>query len=286
MSTNARKLTASLILSLTGFSTLTGQITAWNDSFASGTVNSNFTQFTAGSGASVTQSGGQMILDTAVVNGSAQAAVNTTTDATGTISTFNGADLYDFYSHEVQLSFDVASMTGSTTALRNVFFISIGEDAAGNFAPISSVLDNGIGLSFEYVASTTTFRIFYNEFVNAVEQNAGVVANLSGAPTGIDLSYNGTNLNISLTGATATTIGNKGIGTIGGSDLGVVMNDLSANIGTYSIAFGSFNLGNVSAATVTTLNSFSATAIPEPGSYALLAGILGAGRVLLRRRHQ
>lgn len=287
MSTNGYKLIASLALSLAGFSTLTAQITAWNDSFDSGTVNSNFTQFTAGAGASVTQSGGQMIMNTAVTNGSAQAAVNTSTDATGTISTFNGADLYDFYSHEVQLSFDVASMTGSTTTERNVFYVSIGEDPVGNYAPQNTVLDDGIGLSFEYVASISTFRIIYSEFVGGAAQIVASVANISGAPTGIDLSYNGTNLDISLTGATATAIGSAAdSGTVGGSNFGVVMADLSSNIGTYSIAFGSYNFGTVDAATVTTLNSFSATAIPEPGSFALLAGMLGAGLVTLRRRRK
>lgn len=284
MNMKSYKLTASLALSLAGFSTLTAQITAWDDSFGAGTVNSNLTVFTNGAGASVTQSGGQMIMDTAVGAGSAQAAVNTSTDSTGTISTFNGKGLYDFYSHEVQLSFDVVSMTTSTTTNRNVFYVSIGQDAAGNFAPQHTILDDGIGLRFEYINGI--FRIGYGEFVGGSETD-GIVAALDGAPTGIDLSYNGTNLGISLTGATATAIGNHAeTGTVGGSDFTVTMADLSANIDTYSIAFGSYNLGNVDAATVTTLNSFSATAIPEPGSFALLAGMLAVGLVTLRRRRK
>jgi hypothetical protein len=260
------------------------QVVAWDDSFDGASLNANLTQFTAGAGAGSSQSGGQLVMDVGVSNGSAQAAVNTTTDQTGTITTFNGEKLYNFYDHQVKARFDIASISGTNGGTgRNVFYFSIGDDAGGNYAPQSGVLDNGIGFSLEQVTATPYWRIYYLPLTNG-DAGGGVVANISGVPTSLTYTLEGTEATIEMVGATITAVGSSGSGTVSGTDLTVALADLSSNVTGYTMAFGAYNWGNVGTKTVATLNSFEVTVIPEPSTWALLATSLTALVIFRRRR--
>ncbi|MEN8255695.1 MAG: hypothetical protein ABFR33_09520, partial [Verrucomicrobiota bacterium] len=84
----------------------------WDEDFSAGTLNTNWSVF-APSPSSVTQTGGQLIMDTGETTDTLLAAVYTLTNEAGTVTTYNGAQLYDFYDHQVSTRFDIASMTGT-----------------------------------------------------------------------------------------------------------------------------------------------------------------------------
>jgi len=257
----------------------------WDDDFSGASLNTNFTQFRQGAGAGSTQADGQLVMDVGVTNTSAQAAVNTTTDQTGTITTFNGEKLYNFYDHQVKARFDIASISGVNGSNRNTFYFSIGDDVDGNYAPVNGALDNGIGFTLEQVtvSSSTYWRLGYNHLTAGVA-GGGVVADISGVPTSLTYTLEGTEAIILMLGATITKVGSFGNGTVGGTDLTVALADLSANISGYTMAFGARNQGAVDAKTVVTLNSFEVTVVPEPSTFALLAASLTALMLFRRRR--
>jgi hypothetical protein len=254
--------------------------TVWADDFTGAALNTNLTAYNNGGGAGSTQSVGQLTMDTGVVNASGQAALNTATDSTGAVSTFNGEKLYNFYDHEVSASFGIDSITGTSGNNRNTFYFSIGDDATGNFAPQGNVLDDGIGFAMEQI--TSGWRLNYQALVSQAA-SGGVAALLSGVPTSITYTLDGTLATIDITGATFTTQGNAGT-IIDTNTVTVALSDLSANISGYNLAFGAYNRGTVTEKTVVTLNSFDVSVIPEPGTYALLAGCLALTSVMVRRR--
>ena len=222
-------------------------VSIWNDGFDA-SLNTNWTIYHNGSGSSVSQTNEQMILDTGTVAGSAQAAVNTQSNQTGSITTFNGAPLYNFYDHQVQVRFDIASMTGVPISGRTVFYLSIGEDSTGNFAPQETVLDNGVGLSIERLAGDI-WRINNASFTNGVYVGGAVVGTISGVPAAITYTLVGTQLDIVLEGATFTA---SGLATASAT-----VNDISANITDYHLAFGAYNRGTVEGKTVVVLDALA-----------------------------
>lgn len=222
-----------------------------------GTFDSSYTEYTAGAGAGVCETNGQLVLDVGVANGSAQAALSTHVDQSGTLTQFDGDVLYNFYEHPLQIDFDIASISGTNGSGRNVFYFSIGDDSAGNYMPQNTVLDDGIGFALEQVTTTPYWRIVYQSLNNA-SASGGVVANISGVPSALSFLLDGTNAIIRLDGATITAVGGYGSGTVGGVELGVTLADLSASVSGYTLAFGAYNQGNVTDRTVVTLNSFSA----------------------------
>lgn len=254
--------------------------TVWADDFTGAALNTNLTAYNNGASAGSTQSGGQLTMDTGVTAGSGQGALNTATDSTGAVSTFNGEKLYNFYDHEVSASFDIDSITGTSGTNRNTFYFSIGDDAAGNFAPQGGVMDDGIGFAVEQI--TTGWRLNYQALVSQAA-SGGVAALLSGVPTSITYTLDGALATIDITGATFTNQGGTGL-IIDTNTVTVALSDLSANISGYNLAFGAYNRGAVTEKTVVTLNSFDVSVIPEPGTYALLAGCLALTSVMVRRR--
>jgi len=281
--TQTLKLTAAGLI-LVAASTSLQAVSVWNDDFTGGSVNGNFTGFTQGAGAGSTLSGGQLTMDTGVAAGSAQAGLNTTTDSTGAVSTFNGEPLYNFYNHEVSASFAIASFTGTTGSPavgRNSFYFSIGDDSDGNYMPQNNVLDDGIGFAVEQIS--TGWRLIYQSLDSVNGNGGGVASILSGAPTDITYTLDGLLATIDIVGATFTTQGSAGT-IVNPNRVTVALSDLSDNISGYNLAFGAYNQGTVDTKTVVTLNSFDVSVIPEPGTFALLAGCLALAAVMVRRR--
>lgn len=219
----------------------------WNESFTNTLLNTNWTEFTQGAGAGLVQTAGQLVMDAGVSNSAAQAALNTITDQTGTITTSGGQPLYNFYHHQVTARFDIASISGANGSGRNEFYFSIGDDADGKHQPQGNALDDGIGFRLEQVGDPSSWRIIYQALVGAAA-SGGTVANLSGVPSAITVVLNGTQATILLEGATSAD---------GDSVLTQTLADYSANISGYTLAFGAFNLGTVTEKTVVTLDAVS-----------------------------
>ena len=228
--------------------TLGGQTNViWDDSFDGASVSANWTAYTQGSGASVIQSDGQLVMDVGIAVNSAQAAVNTTTDQTGSLTTFGGEKLYNFYDHPVVARFDIASINGINGDGRNVFYFTIGDDADGKFNPQSGALDEGIGFRLEQQGDPASWRILYQALEGA-SSIGGTVADLNSLPTAITYVLDGTQASIELEGATSTG---------GDSVLTQTLADYSANISGYTLAFGALNYGTVTEKTVVTLDAVS-----------------------------
>jgi hypothetical protein len=245
-----------------------------------GGLNENWTAYAAGNGAGSTQTGGQLIMDTGVASGSARAGLTTSSDETGAVTTFNGAQLYDFYDHLVKARFEIDSMTGQPNigSGRNIFYCTVGEDADGNYMPQNTVLDDGIGILLEQLNVDGTND--YWQFTIMVMTNASIIeggwaANISGCPSAFDLTFNGSQIVIEMEGATVTVPGD-GIGesvTNGTTITANVTTDLSSAIGTYNLAYAAHNLGTVIEKTVVTLNALTISV--EAQSYATWADSWG-----------
>ena len=242
----------------------------WDDGF-DGALNPNWTVYEHVG--TVAQTNSQMVLGVGTVDGSAQAAVNTLRDETGLITTFDGAELYNFYNHPVSVRFDIASIVGTPNGPngRNVFYFSIGDDSYGNYAPVGSIMDDGLGFRLEQLdtGGGAFWRLYYIELVSGGSTET-LVAHLNGLPTTLVYRLAGTNASVQLEGTTVSFANWAADGdTLTGS-----VADLSSNITTYTLAFGAYNLGAVSTPTEVTLNSLkieswfnvlSFGAIPDDG---------------------
>lgn len=245
----------------------------WNDDFSAASVNANFTEYVQGAGAGSVQSAGRLELDSGSVSGSAQSALSTISDQSGTLTQTNGVPLYNLFDHPLSVRFDIDSIAG-TPGGGNVFFFSIGDDAAGNYMPRAGLLDNGIGFAIEQVdaGAGPYWRIVYSALVGGVLQNENtVVANISGVPSSVTWVLGGTSGTILLEGATLTAMGSAGFGTVGDSHASVVLNDLSGSVSGYTLTFGAYNRGTVSEKTVVTLDAIKVDLID-----GFDAGLFGA----------
>ena len=256
----------------------------WNDDFT-GTLNTNYSAFSNGGGAGTTQSGGELTMDTAIPAGTATAQLSTNTDSTGSVSTFNGAKLYDFTAHDITASFGIASIAGEAPGpQKNTFFFSIG-DSATSLVPASGFMDDGLG--FQVWGDVGGWQLTYFRLDSTEGDIGATVAFLSNAPTEITFTLSGSVGTIDIVGATFSD--NGGIGTITSTtSMTVPMTDISDNIDDYNLAFGAYNRGNVDVPTVVTLDDWTVSVVPatvpEPGIYALLAGCLALTSVMVRRR--
>jgi len=205
---------------------------------------------------SVAQINGQMVLDTGVAGSTAQAAVNTLSDETDTLTHIDGARLYNFNAHRVSARFDIASMTGAPDGAnnRNVFYFCIGDDVEGNFVPQS--MDDGLGIALEQldIGNGAFFRLVVSSMSGGVETLVSL-ANLSGVPSALSYTLDGTEVLIEVEGATFT--GSGWLIANDGTTLSGTVGNLSANMHDYNLAFGAHNLGTVSAKTEVALESLS-----------------------------
>jgi hypothetical protein len=230
--------------------------TVWDERFDGSVLNSNLVEFVKGVDAFVLQQDSKLLLDTNMIVGSGQAAVNTRTDQTGEFIGVGEELLYDYHAHPVEVRFDIASIQGASGSGRNVFYCSIGEDAEGNYMPQKDVLDHGIGISLEQWGDASTWRLMYGSCQNGKAESS-VVAVLSELPTALTYTMTKGSISIELEGATISRVGSAGAAYPGASEVTVAIEDLSAVVSEYTLAFGAYNLGKVASATVVTLDRFS-----------------------------
>ena len=246
------------------------QIVAWDDDFSGPSLNSNLSEsLHTTTAATVTQTGGQLVLDSGLTGNSRRAGVYTQSDSSGG-TTFNGNPLYNFYEHAVSVSFDIASITGTPIASSgsNVFYVSIGQDAGNVLVPAANAMDYGQGILLRKLdtGSGAFWRMVGVSLNNgsATEQ----FLEISGLPTAVTYTFDRTNASIRMTGATFTSGPSSGT-----SEASMTFADLSgvAAFTSYSLGFGVYEMGNTAEKTVATLDAFQVTVIPEPSASALLA---------------
>ncbi|RKX38053.1 MAG: hypothetical protein DRP64_16360, partial [Verrucomicrobia bacterium] len=226
----------------------------WDDGFDS--LNPNWTVLTLAG--SVSQTTGQLVLDTGVASGTAQAQVSTLTDETGTITSVGGEAAYNYYDHQLSARFDIASIAGTPDGAnqRNTFYFSIGDDAAGNFN--SWAMDNGLAITLEQLhhPDVDRWRLVVTTKVSGTE-TVEAIGDLSGLPAALVYTLDGTHAAIEVEGAIFT--GSGWTISDGGAKLSGNASDLSANLSDYHLAFGAYNLGTVTEKTVVILDALEVT---------------------------
>lgn len=237
---------------------INGPITSavWNDSFTNGVVNENWNQVTNTASTAISQTGGQLILDSGDTTGGAEAALHTLTDESGSVTAVNGAPLYDFYSHKVEANFDIASIAGdfNGTEGRNVFYFSIGETSVGSYFP--AALANGIGVRVEHLDYLTGWRVIVTKTIAGAANDfcEGII--YGGAPVAMTVTLDGDAVSVRLQGASYKVVTPGWILSEGDSVMtGSWGEDLSTDISTYNLAYGAYNIGTPSSATVVTLDA-------------------------------
>jgi hypothetical protein len=280
---NNKLLILSSMLAISASSFANAQFLAWDDDFSGASLNSNLTVSNAGPNASVSQTSGQLILNTGTTTGAAFATAYTSTSAAGE-STFNGNSLYDFYKHSVAMSFDIASFAGAPDTGRNRFMFGIGQSgtAGGRYnteaGTGANTLGYGVGFTLEKFIGGTGSRLVVSTSNNGVVSNQ--LFNITGGeiPTSVSVLLGGTSATVTMTGATFVISSSNSVT--------VTLADLSKieAFTDYDFFFGAHNLGVVTAQTIVTLDSFSVTAIPEPASVGFLLGMVALMGVVRTRR--
>lgn len=270
----------------------------WDERFEGASLNSNLTQYTNGSDAASIPVGGILQMDTGSPTTSAQASVYTRTNQSGSLTTYNGAALYNFYQHPVQARFDIVSIFGTPVGRsRTIFYFSIGEGTSGqrggkiSYLPITGSPLQGLGFRLEQLKGGL-WRLAYSSLANG-KHTGGVAAKLNGKPDAITYTLHGTQATIQLEGTTIQERGRVGSGEPGGTELTVELDDLSAILTSYTMAFGAYNFGDATDQNQTvvnldsvlvTLGSDKVVGIPEVSNYALLSAFIALVWVMVRRR--
>jgi hypothetical protein len=182
-----------------------------------------------------------------------------------------GQALYNFYDHPVELRFDIDSITGEPGApgARNVFYVSIGDDADENYVPLARGMDHGMGFCVEKLntGGGPFWRILFNALQDGqlVDDASGTVAIVSAAPSALSLTLDKGLATLRIEGATVIQMGGRGKKSRSGGDaIEVFVPDLSSLVSGYTLSFGAYNLGTVGGKTAVRLEAFYAAAGPGP----------------------
>lgn len=167
----------------------------------------------------------------------------------------------------MQAQFDIASISDASVGKsRNIFYFSIGEDAGGarnekiSYVPLKGALDKGLGFRLEQLEGE--WRLAYLAVFNG-EHAGGVTAKLNGRPDAITFTLDGTQATIRFEGTTIQTHGKAGRGEHGGTELTVELENLSAMLSSYTMAFGAYNWGNATDKSQTVVNLDSVLVTPR-----------------------
>jgi hypothetical protein len=277
------------------------QTSLWNETFSGNSIPANMNQSINGNSSNtVTFNGSTALFTTTEIGAFAQ--FNTATTSAG-VGNLNGGDVFDLAVNKISGSFSIASYDKSNTHLIN---FGVGVKGANPITPVFSTLNmkDGVGFSFQQSTGSAAGVLRFG-----ARDNAGnIVSNFdigtftqAQMPTKVTFSFtstqatvtffNGTNNNINFVvpstgGATIARF----TGAAGeGSGVSVSYSALSFDSAdTANFYLGANNQDNVSRALAIDdlVLSATATAIPEPSSFAALAGMGALGLVACRRRQR
>lgn len=244
----------------------------WDEDFSDPSLHANWVVSASADG-TVTHTNSTLVMSTGTSNKFQRAGIVNFKDPSGVETNASGADIYDFYDHEVSVRFDIAEMLYGTSVGqgRNHFYFSIGDSTGGSAVPgVNNGLKDGVGFMLEFVESPKGpwWRIQYgpstNSALDSVAAGQGTVptlGRLSTRPTAIVWTLDGTNSSITVEGATFTTNPFKNQTTATKT-----LPDYSSNLSIYRLGFGVRNdLEDVTVPTQVTLSNVSVDYAPLGG---------------------
>jgi hypothetical protein len=289
------------VLAFSVVSLASAQTSLWNETFSGTSRPANMNQSINGSPSSTITFNGSTALFTTALNG-AYAQLNTGTTSAG-VGALNGGDIFDLAVNKISGSFSIAGYDKSVN--HNITF-GVGVKDASPSIPYFSTLNmkDGVGFSFQQSTGSADGILQFG-----ARDNAGnIVSNFSIGtftqaqfPTKVTFSFtstqatvtffNGTNNNINFVAASAggATLARFNGAAGEGSGVSVSYSALSFDpADTANFYLGANSNASVSRALAIDdlVLSATATAIPEPSSFAALAGLGALGLVACLRRRR
>ena len=269
-----------LVIAMAAANSYGSWVTVWDDDHTGSTLNENWTKSSAGNPNSAEidtdndwlaiTSGPQM---TAWVNIAAD------TDEAGTMTEWQGAELYNFFNHAVRVTMDLASLEG-TPVLENDSvrtWFAIGEPGVPGGGR-----DNQYGFNIEKLSDGDGgFWWRLDMEMSADGGRNRTTLGITGEPSAMVYTLDGTNVTVSLTGATFDDAegGSERSFDFEGALFAETFTDYNINLGTRNNLSGE----DGEETTVANYDTFKVEVIPEPGTLAML-GLGTIGIMLFRRR--
>jgi hypothetical protein len=255
---------------------LSAMTTLWDTSFAGTTLDDSWRLNATGT-SNVTQNNGLVILPDGIGGFDrgflATSNVQVGTDAT-TKAQFNGNPAYNFFNHDLQLTYNNLSIPTDVTSGVLIFHSGVTGNAVTN---TNSLRQGAPGAYLRVMQTTTSLQLGVLDYLSGGRSPSGNKS-LNALPTTIVFNLNATGWSVDITGTTFTDTTTTTSGNWANISAATFATDATLVLGTYQEGDSVWTSGDP-----ITLGGFKATAIPEPSSIALL-GLAGFGFALRRRR--
>ncbi|MEJ6701350.1 MAG: PEP-CTERM sorting domain-containing protein [Akkermansiaceae bacterium] len=256
---------------------LSAATTLWDTSFAGTTLDDSWLVNVTGD-STITQNNGLEILPDGIggfdrgflATNNVQAGTNPGFTP-GFKAQFNGNAAYNFFNHDLQLTYDNLSIPTDTTSGLLIFHSGVTGNAVTNN---KSVRNSSPGA---YLRVRSDFKLEVLDYIGGSRVASGSKT-LTAMPASIVFDLNATGWSVDITGTTFTDTSTTTSGTWANISAATFATDATLVLGTYQEGNSAWTSGDP-----ITLGGFEAVAIPEPSSTALL-GLAGFGFALRRRR--
>jgi hypothetical protein len=252
---------------------LSAATTLWDDSFAGTTLDDSWLVNVTGD-STITQNNGLEILPDGI-GGFDRGFLATNNVQAGTTpgfkAQFNGNPAYNFFSHDLQLTYDNLSIPTDTTSGLLIFHSGVTGNEVTNAASVRQ------GSPGAYLRVRSDFKLEVLDYIGGSRVASGSKT-LNAMPASIVFDLNATGWSVDITGTTFTDTTTTTSGTWANISAATFATDATLVLGTYQEGGSVWTSGDP-----ITLGGFEVIAIPEPSSTALL-GLAGFGFALRRRR--
>ena len=191
------------------------------------------------------------------------------TDDAG-LDNFNGNSVFNFNTHTVSTQFDFNSNNMADTA--GIFVVDMGVLSIENN---EAKIYTGFRVELDF-SGGVNWEISFVEYFEGGAPVSTTFTRLDAKPTAFGFDVSGQDVTLSVTGANFTIGGT-------GTTADVWSIPTAYTYASYGMAFGARENDSAAPGVHVELDSFQVDVVPEPGTYALLAGGLALASVMVRR---